>query len=304
MDMLGWIDFSGDERNKVLGVIHSLDEPQAVDELGIGPIRDGFSDCFFPGTSTVQTRAKYFFIVPYILMEAVSVKENSGVRKTLDWIDEKERRCRDILLKRSPDTEGVIGSRDTNGWVKRTPANIYWNGIKRLGLFTEDLTIREYVAQSLLLKEQRKARNEERDSRDREQQEPDDWDAGDLASVRFWNLENLYHKGWRESLTIDLLPQEADVLKTKIITAQRDSLFAFLLEHDIDPDGYDNFAALREGIGDRADEHLKSMMKLATSMISCPSSPPGIISSSQMGRMRGRRKTGRGTKGISSTSAA
>lgn len=62
---IGWIDFSKDERNNVLNVIHLLDEPGAVDELGIGAVRDAFADLFFPGTSTVQTRAKYFLIVPY-----------------------------------------------------------------------------------------------------------------------------------------------------------------------------------------------------------------------------------------------
>ena len=64
---LGWIDFSKEERNKVLSVIDLLSEPEAVDELGIGIIRDGFSNIFFPGTSTIQTRAKYFLIVPYVL---------------------------------------------------------------------------------------------------------------------------------------------------------------------------------------------------------------------------------------------
>ena len=44
---LGWIDFSKDERNKVLNVIHLLDEPGAVDELGIGAVRDAFADLFF-----------------------------------------------------------------------------------------------------------------------------------------------------------------------------------------------------------------------------------------------------------------
>lgn len=43
---LGWIDFSKDERNKVLNVIHLLDEPGAVDELGIGAVRDAFADYF------------------------------------------------------------------------------------------------------------------------------------------------------------------------------------------------------------------------------------------------------------------
>ena len=67
---IGWIDFSKEDRDKVLDVIHLLDEPGAVDELGLGIIRDAFADYFFPGTSTVQTRAKYFLIVPYVLYEA------------------------------------------------------------------------------------------------------------------------------------------------------------------------------------------------------------------------------------------
>ena len=40
-----------------------LQAPGAVDEIGIGLIRDAFANYFFPGTSTVQTRAKYFLIV-------------------------------------------------------------------------------------------------------------------------------------------------------------------------------------------------------------------------------------------------
>ena len=61
---LGWIDFSKNERNKVLSVLDLLSENGTLDELGIAPVRDGFADLFFPGTSTIQTRAKYFLIVP------------------------------------------------------------------------------------------------------------------------------------------------------------------------------------------------------------------------------------------------
>ena len=68
---LGWIDFSKEDRQKALDVINLLSEKGAVDELGIGIVRDGFANYFFPGTSTIQTRAKYFLIVPYVLKEAV-----------------------------------------------------------------------------------------------------------------------------------------------------------------------------------------------------------------------------------------
>ena len=66
---LGWIDFSKTERNKVLSVLELLTEAGTLDELGIAPIRDGFANLFFPGTSTIQTRAKYFLIVPYALKD-------------------------------------------------------------------------------------------------------------------------------------------------------------------------------------------------------------------------------------------
>ena len=65
---LGWIDFSKEDRQKAFDVINLLSEQGAVDELGIGVIRDAFANYFFPGTSTIQTRAKYFLIVPYMLM--------------------------------------------------------------------------------------------------------------------------------------------------------------------------------------------------------------------------------------------
>ena len=62
---LGWIDFSKTERSKILSVLDLLGEKGVLDELGVSPIRDAYSNLFFPGTSTIQTRAKYFFIVPY-----------------------------------------------------------------------------------------------------------------------------------------------------------------------------------------------------------------------------------------------
>ena len=52
---LGWIDFSKEDRQKALDVINFLSEQRAVDELGIGIIRDAFANYFFPGTSTIQT---------------------------------------------------------------------------------------------------------------------------------------------------------------------------------------------------------------------------------------------------------
>ena len=67
MNYFGWIDFSRKDRELARDIIAALNDKGAVDEMGIGVIRDAFSDYFFPGTSTIQTSAKYFFLVSYQL---------------------------------------------------------------------------------------------------------------------------------------------------------------------------------------------------------------------------------------------
>ena len=75
---LGWIDFSKTERSKILSVLDLLSESGTLDELGIAAVRDGFSNLFFPGTSTIQTRAKYFFAVPYALKQLETYKPKAN----------------------------------------------------------------------------------------------------------------------------------------------------------------------------------------------------------------------------------
>ena len=259
---LGWIDFSKEERNKVLNVIHLLEEPGAVDELGLGVIRDAFADCFFPGTSTVQTRAKYFLIVPFILKEAGNWKNESDVNSILRRIDEEERKCRNILIRTS--TDGVIGSLDPYSWVVRTPLDIYWNGIKRLGIFTtESLSVKEYICQSVLQRKLKLAKGFGNRKDDAEENERDDSDAGDLSSFQFWNLGDTYRENWRDNLTIELLPNEAIFLKSMIVTRLRGSLFSFVLKNNIDLSRYESFDDFSAETKEHVDSHMRHMMQLA-----------------------------------------
>ena len=62
---LGWIDFSKEDKSNALNVINSLKDKGVLDELGFGIIRQAFANYLFPGTSTIQTRAKYFLIIPH-----------------------------------------------------------------------------------------------------------------------------------------------------------------------------------------------------------------------------------------------
>ena len=86
---IGWIDFSRNERSKVLNVLASLGERGTLDELGISPIRDGFAELFFPGTSTLQTKAKYFLIIPYAC-RTVELSDISTPEKASEMLYEIE----------------------------------------------------------------------------------------------------------------------------------------------------------------------------------------------------------------------
>jgi hypothetical protein len=53
---LRWLDFSRDEHNRIVEIIRLFSQPESRDELGIGIVRDTFSNLLFPGVTVVQTR--------------------------------------------------------------------------------------------------------------------------------------------------------------------------------------------------------------------------------------------------------
>ena len=124
MSEIAWIVGSLKERDAALELLSFEGEAQPRDELGVGVLRDALADAFFPGVTTLQTRAKYFLFVPrmYRDIEKRHRRSASGTQ-----IMELER---DLLgrLKRSGDSEGAIGSRR---WVvPQTPSSaIYWTGL-------------------------------------------------------------------------------------------------------------------------------------------------------------------------------
>ena len=231
---LGWIDFSKSERNKVLSVLDLLMEAGTLDELGIAPIRDGFANLFFPGTSTIQTRAKYFLIVPYALKDLEYSKEINPSR-CLKIFDEVQRNCGEQLLSSAEDTAGVIGKRSLgqNKWVKQTPADIYWAGLRSYGIFRGNLSLSEYIRAICRMKNEKaellKLGNKNDEAEDRV---GDDKDAGDLFKMQFLNIPT-YTQKWRENLSIKLTAAEGEFLKTQIIHSYPDSMLAYILKNNM-----------------------------------------------------------------------
>lgn len=67
---IGFINFNTDEKKRVAKLMQLLQESEAIEELGIGRVRDHFSNTLFPGTSTLQHHAKYFAVLPSLYYHA------------------------------------------------------------------------------------------------------------------------------------------------------------------------------------------------------------------------------------------
>lgn len=232
---LGWIDFSKTERQSILSVLDLLSEKGTLDELGIAPVRDGFSNRFFPGTSTIQTRAKYFFIVPYALkeLELSSETNPNTVLKTLDKI---EKECGEVFYKQNENESGIIGKRSLQrgGWVKRAPSDIYWSGLRRYGIFTGgNISLAEYVKASCAWKQDKTTLQSLGNRNDTaEEGESDDKDAGNVFKRQFWKMP-LYNKKWFDNLSIRLTKEEGKFLKEQIIFACPNKMLSYILENDM-----------------------------------------------------------------------
>ena len=72
--LFGYIHTDKSEQAKVLQVMKMLSEPTAIDELGIGRIRDSFSNMLCTGTSSLQKHVKYFSLMPQLYKKATEKK--------------------------------------------------------------------------------------------------------------------------------------------------------------------------------------------------------------------------------------
>jgi len=129
MTSLTWLDYSDTERRKLLDVVDLFRDRNTRDELGVGTVRDAFAELFSPGTSTIQARAKYFLIIPWLYRRLEAKGQVTDPWHEIGWA---ERRLIEVLL-RSADSAGTIGSQARRN-LKRIPSSIYWTGLEKWGL--------------------------------------------------------------------------------------------------------------------------------------------------------------------------
>ena len=136
MSQLAWLDFSAEDQRRTREILRLFEETESRDELGIGQVRDAFSDLLFPGTSVLLTRARYFLIVPWCAQTA---------DKTAHWkyplsMDAVERRALVALKKAAPGEFGIIGAR-AGAAVKNLPSVIYAHALERYGIARDPIEL-------------------------------------------------------------------------------------------------------------------------------------------------------------------
>src|SRR5262245_14566382 len=136
---LTWLDFSEEHQQRTRALVNEWSQSETVDDLGIGVVRDAISNILFPGTSVIQTRARYFLFIPWNFERVASRNPRKLVAKARDM----EHRLISALLAggREPGIIGATAGKD----LKTLPSAIYWSGLARWGVFLRPgLTMRQY----------------------------------------------------------------------------------------------------------------------------------------------------------------
>ena len=228
MSALAWIDFDQTDRDRARRIMDLFGVEDSRDELGLGSVRDALSDLMFPGTSTIQTRLRYMFFVPWLYRMAA----RSGGRA-----DQARRLEIELItaLLRGGETGSVIGS-EARDSLKRLPSDVYWAGLLALGIRTGPGSRAEMLA------------------------------AGDAPRLWSHNLpgapDDLLDKA-----TFRLTPEEGSFLRDRLAVSARDSLFNELAQAG-DRAGADaiwlhpmrgSFSARNRAIVDQAERFAKVM---------------------------------------------
>jgi hypothetical protein len=124
---ISWVDFDPEARQKAQELLALSKSPNARDELGLATLRDGISDALFPATSTIHTKLRYMFFIPWLAQ--IAHQESKGVRKHFKTLEY------DLIkaLKKGHSGNGIIGG-TTGDTLMRLPSSVYWAALENLGI--------------------------------------------------------------------------------------------------------------------------------------------------------------------------
>lgn len=224
---IGWIDFSPKDRDRVKRFMDLMGMGGVVDELGIGMIRDAMSNKLFPGFSTLYTRAKYFFITPYILLE--KEKKQTMRQSGKDYFHKAEIDTNRIIIQYyenhpKRDVESYFGKDKKDGNLKRQPSEIYWNGIQHLHLLESESSLDQILTEKHSLMNELLSKNRGDDTTK---------EQGENQVIGCENVS--YDSNWQQFITdngLRLTRTEAETLRDRLQFYSKNSLPASLVTND------------------------------------------------------------------------
>ena len=148
---VGWLDLDDAASRRIGELIRALQEPGTLDPLGLGSVRDAFSDLLAPGVSTIQTRLRYFLFIPWICKQIE--EEGLDSARFLKRLREDE----SVLISclRHLGANNGIQGYSVGGELKRMPSAAYWGGLRSWGIRRIDWSLNEYARQVPLLRHRR-----------------------------------------------------------------------------------------------------------------------------------------------------
>lgn len=220
---LTWIDHDTEARDRMQRILALFEERDIRDELGLGAIRDSFSDLLFPGTSTIHTRLRYMLIVPWVYRHL----EDRGVpsRRVPETGRELELDISESVLAAEQDTAGVFGA-SAGRKLKRLPSEVYWSGLEAWGIRRFRGARGRYHAALDVLRE-RRARVADEGERAAPDPSLTTWDPGLPAPPpEFPALP-----------TLRLRRGEAEYLQERVARSCAGSYLAYLFQRPAPPEG-------------------------------------------------------------------
>ena len=135
---LGWIAIDPTSVGRIRTALDMSDQG-VVDELGVGILHTGYADQFFPGTSVLQTRARYVFFVPWTFLHLAKKKVRG------DALKQKKRDVEHVVTGRliahfgemaNTVGQGIIGVRVHPKAPAQPPDFVYWTAMNTWGFHT------------------------------------------------------------------------------------------------------------------------------------------------------------------------
>ena len=226
---LGFVHFDRNDQKKYLAVLSKITEGGAIDELGVGRIRDYYSDLMFPGISSLHQHAKYFSLMPQLYRAAVIKGKFSHLEDVRPFIRKLEIEMTKRLCERSHGASGITGSDSLRygKYVKYDPMYIYGMALQTFGIVkTENLEEAIFYASKKYHERPVKL-----SASDKEQGDSDYKEALLSLCVTPCNLEH----DWLTECSLDLTQNESFFIRRCILKASdcKNSLLHYILENRI-----------------------------------------------------------------------